>query len=160
MEYSAGCRRVPHGLTHTARYPYGSRLTLTLSGARTGTGRDGIPSGTRLYPADKNRRLPAGFQTGKTHTARYPYGPRLILKLSGTRPGTVRGGLSHLGPVCIPPTKTAGYLPGIPHGPHEVCHMGTELEPSGCFGWEESKIGGRVRLDRLGDLQRTCPQYY
>jgi len=111
------------------------------------------PSVPRGQKPPVTRRVP----DGKTHTARYPYGPRVILKLSGTQPGTVRGGLSHLGPVCIPPTKTAGYPPGIPHGPRDVCHTGTEREPSGCFGWEESKIGGRVRLDRLGDLQRTCP---
>jgi len=43
-----------------------------------------------------------------------------IAKAAGTHTGTVRDGLSRLGPVCIPRTKPAGYPPGIPHGPREV----------------------------------------
>ena len=49
----------------------------------------------------------------------YPYGSRPT-KLAGTRTGTVRDGLSRLGPVWIPRTETAGYPPGIPYGPREV----------------------------------------
>jgi len=70
---SAGCRRVPDGITHPgpAWYPYESRL-MKISrdpyGYHAEPGARVIPSGTRLHPADKNRRVPAG------NTVRDPWG--------------------------------------------------------------------------------------
>jgi len=94
-----------HSQTVPARVPY-----VIPHGARTG-----FPAGTRRFLSAGSRRVPGGI----AHPVRYPYGSRLP-KLVGTRTGTARDGLSHLGPVWIPRTKTAGYPPGIPYGPCEV----------------------------------------
>jgi len=89
---SAGWRRVPDGITRagSAWYPYGSRLIFinrdpcdNPSGSRmVGLYHAGpgwvIPSGTRLHPADKSRRVPAG------NTVRAPWGMTY-----GIRAGTV-----------------------------------------------------------------------
>ena len=114
---SAGSRRVPGGIAHPVRYPYGSRLPK-LAGTRTGNVRDGLsrlgpvciplymdqavwwisdviphrahtgfPAGTRRFLSAGSRRVPGGI----AHPVRYPCGSRLIL-LAGTRMGTVPDG--------------------------------------------------------------------
>jgi len=61
---SAGCRRFRDGITRAGSiwYPYGSRLIFISGepyGYHVGPGWV-IPSGTRLYPEDKYRRVPTG----------------------------------------------------------------------------------------------------